>query len=222
MNDFVLLLLAYSMVIFTVSLLGGKLSAIVTMNHTRTQLVMSFVAGFLLGVAMYHLLFARKNRRWIHITLALMAGGSLFLPWLPTVLKGLEGFSNKSFSGMSAFESLVSLGNVYSNDFWLLPLGALIIIAWHRKLLGKPQRFLLVLTFLAIAVLLLAHEIKPILIAKRLRYMLLLVPLLGSALAIAWHFGPESRSDRTVRIRPLIRRFSQGVERRQAGLEWSL
>ena len=56
MNNFVLLLLAYSMVIFTVSLLGGKLSAIVTMNHTRTQLVMSFVAGFLLGVAMYHLL----------------------------------------------------------------------------------------------------------------------------------------------------------------------
>ena len=56
MNDIVLLLLAYSAAIFTVSLLGGKLSAIVTMTHTRTQLVMSLVAGFLLGVAMYHLL----------------------------------------------------------------------------------------------------------------------------------------------------------------------
>ncbi|MCY3713491.1 MAG: ZIP family metal transporter [Gemmatimonadetes bacterium] len=56
MNDFVLLLLAYSTVIFAVSLLGGKLSAIVTLTHTRTHLVMSFVAGFLLGVAMYHLL----------------------------------------------------------------------------------------------------------------------------------------------------------------------
>ncbi|MDE2821474.1 MAG: glycosyltransferase family 39 protein [Chloroflexota bacterium] len=145
----------------------------------------------LAALAMYHLLFARKNRRWIHITLALMAGGSLFLPWLPTVLKGLEGFSNKSFSGMSAFESLVSLGNVYSNDFWILPLGALIIVVWYRKLLSKPQRFLLILTFLAIAVLLLANEIKPILIAKRLRYMLLLAPLLGSALAIAWHFLPR-------------------------------
>ena len=55
-NDMMLLLLAYSVAIFGVSLLGGKLSAIVTMTHTRTQLVMSFVAGFLLGVAMYHLL----------------------------------------------------------------------------------------------------------------------------------------------------------------------
>ena len=56
MNDILLLLLAYSTAIFAVSLLGGKLSAIVTMTHTRTQLVMSLVAGFLLGVAMYHLL----------------------------------------------------------------------------------------------------------------------------------------------------------------------
>lgn len=56
MNDILLLLLVYSTAIFAVSLLGGKLSAIVTMTHTRTQLVMSLVAGFLLGVAMYHLL----------------------------------------------------------------------------------------------------------------------------------------------------------------------
>ncbi len=55
-SDTVLLLLAYSTSIFAVSLLGGKLSAIVTMTHTRTQLVMSLVAGFLLGVAMFHLL----------------------------------------------------------------------------------------------------------------------------------------------------------------------
>ena len=55
-NGVLLLLVAYSVAIFVVSLLGGKLSASVTMNHTRTQLVMSFVAGFLLGVAVYHLL----------------------------------------------------------------------------------------------------------------------------------------------------------------------
>ena len=51
-----ILLLSYSLAIFFVSMLGGKLSAIVTLTHTRTQLVMSVVAGFLLGVAMYHLL----------------------------------------------------------------------------------------------------------------------------------------------------------------------
>ena len=145
----------------------------------------------LAAVALYHLLFARKHRHWIQITLALIGGGLLFLPWAPIVLMGLEGFSSKSFSGMNALESLLSLAKVYSNDFWILPLGALIIVAWRRKRLDKPQRFLLMLTLLLIAVLLLANEIKPILIPRRLRYMLLLAPLLGCVLAIAWNFLPK-------------------------------
>lgn len=144
----------------------------------------------LAALAIYHLLFARKNRRWFQIALALAGGGLLFLPWLPIVLKGLEGFSNKSFVGMNAIESIASLGHVYSNDLWLLPIVAMITVAWYRKRLDKAQRFLLMLAFLAIAVLLLANEIKPILIASRLRYMLLLAPLIGSALAIAWSFVP--------------------------------
>jgi zinc and cadmium transporter len=51
-----LILSGYSVAIVTASLLGGWLPALVNMTHTRTQLVMSFVAGLMLGVAMYHLL----------------------------------------------------------------------------------------------------------------------------------------------------------------------
>ena len=51
-----LVLSAYSAAIFAASLLGGKLAALGTMTHTRTQIVMSLVAGFILGVAMFHLL----------------------------------------------------------------------------------------------------------------------------------------------------------------------
>ena len=51
-----LVLSAYSVAIFAASLLGGKLAALGTMTHTRTQVVMSLVAGFILGIAMFHLL----------------------------------------------------------------------------------------------------------------------------------------------------------------------
>lgn len=51
-----LLLPGYCLAIFAASLLGGKLSMLGGLSHTRTQLVMSFVAGFILGVALYHLL----------------------------------------------------------------------------------------------------------------------------------------------------------------------
>ncbi len=51
-----LVLSAYSAAIVAASLLGGKLAVLGTMTHTRTQVVMSLVAGFILGIAMFHLL----------------------------------------------------------------------------------------------------------------------------------------------------------------------
>jgi len=51
-----LVLSAYAAALFAASLLGGKLAALGTMTHVRAQTVMSFVAGFILGIAMFHLL----------------------------------------------------------------------------------------------------------------------------------------------------------------------
>ena len=47
---------AYSAVIILLSLLGGWLPSRIKMTHTGTQVMMSFVAGLMLGVACYHLL----------------------------------------------------------------------------------------------------------------------------------------------------------------------
>ena len=51
-----LLLSAYCIAIAGFSLVGGLLPNWVQMTHTRTQLVMSFVSGLMLGVAFYYLL----------------------------------------------------------------------------------------------------------------------------------------------------------------------
>ncbi len=50
------LLIIYCVAIALLSLMGGLLPNWVQMTHTRTQLVMSFVSGLMLGVAFYHLL----------------------------------------------------------------------------------------------------------------------------------------------------------------------
>ena len=50
------LLAAYSLAIVAASLLGSWLPSAVRMTHTGTQLAMSLVAGFVVGVALYHLL----------------------------------------------------------------------------------------------------------------------------------------------------------------------
>ena len=46
----------YSLAIVAASLLGGRLPTLVHLSHTRTQLIMSFVAGLMLGIAGYRLL----------------------------------------------------------------------------------------------------------------------------------------------------------------------
>ena len=56
MDPALLLLTAYVAAIAGASLSGGWLSSVLSASHTRTQLVISFVAGLILGVALYHLL----------------------------------------------------------------------------------------------------------------------------------------------------------------------
>jgi len=51
-----LLLFFYSVAIVLASLLGGWLPTVMQLDHTRTQLLMSYVAGLMLGIAFYHLL----------------------------------------------------------------------------------------------------------------------------------------------------------------------
>ena len=50
------LLISYCAAIALFSLMGGLLPNWIRMTHTRTQVVMSFVSGLMLGVAFYHLL----------------------------------------------------------------------------------------------------------------------------------------------------------------------
>ena len=53
--DSLLVLSGYSALIFAASFIGGRLAVLGTMSHTRTQVLMSLVAGFILGISMYHL-----------------------------------------------------------------------------------------------------------------------------------------------------------------------
>ncbi|MCG6154426.1 ZIP family metal transporter [Rubinisphaera margarita] len=50
------LLIGYSAAIILASMLGGYLPSKVKLTHTRLQLLMSFVGGLMLGVALFHLL----------------------------------------------------------------------------------------------------------------------------------------------------------------------
>ncbi|MYH34211.1 MAG: hypothetical protein F4133_10455 [Gammaproteobacteria bacterium] len=56
MDPLLLLLTVYCPAIFVAAVLGGRLSVLGALTHTRTQVIMSLVAGFILGIALFHLL----------------------------------------------------------------------------------------------------------------------------------------------------------------------
>ena len=51
-----ILVLAYGVTIIVSAVLGGFLPQVIRMNHVRMQVVLSFVGGLMLGVAVLHLL----------------------------------------------------------------------------------------------------------------------------------------------------------------------
>lgn len=75
------LLLGYCVAIFMASLLGAWLPRRFHMTHTRTQLVMSLVAGLMLGVAFFHLIphSAVGGAGGIDFTMAWVVAGLVFM-----------------------------------------------------------------------------------------------------------------------------------------------
>ncbi|MCC9643881.1 ZIP family metal transporter [Rhodopirellula sp. JC740] len=69
------LLAVYCVLIMTASVSGGWLPSLVRMTHLRTQLLMSFVAGLMLGIAMLHLLPHSMHK----ISSASHAGGGVLI-----------------------------------------------------------------------------------------------------------------------------------------------
>ncbi len=81
------MLLIYCLLIVMASLLGGWLPSMIRMTHLRLQLVLSAVAGLMLGVATLHLLpHSIRMLRSPEIALVIMLTGVLFMFFLNRML----------------------------------------------------------------------------------------------------------------------------------------
>ena len=159
-------------------------------------IIYTHLSGFFLlaAIGLYHLVFAPKDRRWLIVCLAMFVAGLLFLPWLPTTLEGLTVWSGVPASdGLPLIDALLAVLSIYSNG--LLPLIPCVglLIAFRYKRLRESQRYIIVLACLLLAIMLIANEITPLLVARRMRYTLILAISLSCALAIGLNLLPKWR-----------------------------
>ena len=147
----------------------------------------------LAAIGIYHLLFAPKGRRWISICLAMVAAGLLFSPWLPVVFKAVAIRTVPEDEGLPLIQAVAAIVGLYTNG--LTPIVPLAIgaIALRYRRLSKFQRYLLLLAGLMTLFLLLGNEFTPLLIARRLRYTIILAIPWACVIAIALSLMPRRR-----------------------------
>ena len=149
--------------------------------------------GFLAlaAIGSHHLLFVRKDRRWLQVCLAMAASGVFFLPWLPVALRSLGQRSIPDADVLSLFEAIPAILSPYSNGLllpWLLVGG---VFALQYKRLGASQRYIFSLAVILLGIILLANEFADLIIAHRLRYTIVLAVIWNCALAVALTLLPR-------------------------------
>ena len=164
-----------------------------TFSAAAIVYVQYFGIFVLAAIGIYHLILAPKNRRWFSICLAMIAAGILFSPWMPVVTDALAIRSVPEGDGLPFLEAVQAMLSIYSNGL-VVPVflvGAVVVL--KHKQLDRSQRYILIITCLITILMLLSNEISPLLIARRIRYTIVLALPLASAMAIGLRMLPRRR-----------------------------
>lgn len=150
-------------------------------------------AIMLAAVGVYHLIFAPKGRRWLLISLASIAAALLIVPWLPMNALGLSNRIVDTGDALSLIESIVALASAYTNGLPLVALVAAIAAALHIGGLNPARKYILILAGAIFLLMLIANEFAPVVVARRLRYTIILALPWSCALAIVLNLFPAWR-----------------------------
>lgn len=147
----------------------------------------------LAAVGIYHLFFAPKNRRWFRICLAAMVAGLLFTPWLAVFAEGLFTRDIPTSDAMSFLDSVLAIAAIYTNGLpFVVPVVGIAAAVNFRRL-NRSQRYILIIVSTITLLLLIGNEFAPLLIARRIRYTIILALPWACALAIALNRIPYWR-----------------------------
>lgn len=143
-----------------------------------------FVSLGLGAIGLYHLLFVRKDGRWLRVTGTALLGGLTFVPWINNLLGIVNEASVRELEEkLAPEETLLRLANLFSHN-WLPLLLVLLLVAvvalvtWR----GRAGRNLRAVGFMVVVVLggvLVTNLVINVMTAGRSRYMIFMWPLLA-------------------------------------------
>lgn len=165
--------------------------ASLTLSAAAIVYVHYFGIFVLAAIGLYHLLLVPKNGRWFGVCLAMSAAGLLFTPWLPVALKGLNTRDVPTTDSLSLVDSVLAISGIYSNGMPLIVPVVIALLAMKFDRVGKPHKYILFLTLTTFALMIAANEIAPLIIARRIRYTVILAVPWACTLAIGLNMLPK-------------------------------
>lgn len=137
----------------------------------------------LLALGGYHLLFVRKDRRWVQVSLVVAVAGLLFAPWVGVMIEGLQrvaGNNSLQSRALDTRELLILTPYLFSNANLGL-FGFLGLLAAFVALRDRVRGAWVIVSLLALtlASLALVNEFRTVIAPNRARYLLTIFPLLA-------------------------------------------
>jgi|GEM_PF-2242160 len=136
-------------------------------------------------IGIYHFIFAPKNRVWLQVAGTQLLAGIMFLPWLPSAIYGIQDAKDLSDTSQSTLEVLGSSLFIYTNGFWVGGLLLLGLFIWKFPRKNRNLRQFAILGIIMIVVLLAFNFAFSYIPYRRMRYTLLVLPIL----ATFWGYG---------------------------------
>ncbi|MEO0598747.1 MAG: glycosyltransferase family 39 protein, partial [Chloroflexota bacterium] len=158
----------------------GWIQAIFVVSGAGLLWAHYYSAILLIGLGIYHVVFAEKNRRWWQVIGLAMLVGISFLPQVPGFLQGFQTYEPSDLGAvpLTSVEVLQSLIYYAGNGWGLFAIILLSMGMWYafaQKQLAL--RVIIALSVLTIAVLVIANVALEILEPRRMRYAVFILPL---------------------------------------------
>ncbi|MDE2637567.1 MAG: glycosyltransferase family 39 protein, partial [Chloroflexota bacterium] len=171
-----------------VMLRGRRPSRIAWLTLLSSAALMLYIHYFgimlLAALGLYHLVFAKKDRRWLKVSLLMVTAGLLFMPWLPVAVFGFPGRPDVSNTRLPLQDSIFHILRLFSNGLVFFPVIALVAAVIRRRRLKQGEFLVSLVAVFTLLLILLSNEIAAIFSDWQMRYMSVLVVPFCCAIAI--------------------------------------
>jgi hypothetical protein len=184
------LLVSYHALLQAKEKLSPAMQALFVLSGTALLWSHYYTGILLAALGLYHLIFVKKDKRWLQIAALALLIGLLFLPEVPSFMQGYANYkpTDLELVPLSAWGVVSTIVYFIGNNFAFLTILSFVFAIFYILLEASHLRMLIFISIFALAILLISNQFLKILEPSRMRYAIFLWPLLAVWLGVGLNY----------------------------------